>query len=65
MWRDDKRSVCQMILKKVALPLAVDGKLAWEAMIPEITNNKFCSLRANFEQELFEQFKVRFIQYKH
>jgi hypothetical protein len=25
-WRDDKRSVCQMILKKVALPLGADGK---------------------------------------
>jgi hypothetical protein len=25
-WRDDKRSLWQMILKKVALPLAVDGK---------------------------------------
>jgi hypothetical protein len=25
-WRDYKRSLCQMILKKVALPLGVDGK---------------------------------------
>ncbi len=25
-WRDDKRSLCQMILKKVALPVGVDGK---------------------------------------
>ena len=50
-WRDDKRSLCQMILKKVALPLAVDGKSYWEAMILAITNNKFCSLRANFMQE--------------
>ncbi len=25
-WRDDKRSLCQMILKKVALPLGVDEK---------------------------------------
>jgi hypothetical protein len=24
-WRDDKRSLCQMILKKVTLPLGVDG----------------------------------------
>ncbi len=36
-WRDDKRSLCQMILKKVALPLAVDGKTYWEAMILTIT----------------------------
>ncbi len=50
-----------MILKKVALPLNVDGKSYWEAMILAITNDKFCSLRANFMQELFEQF----IQYKH
>ena len=59
-WRDDKRSLCQMILKKVALPLAVDGKSYWEAMILAITNDKFCSLRANFMQELFEQFQGKF-----
>ncbi len=48
-----------MILKKVALPLGVDGKSYWEAMILGITNDKFCSLRANFKfkQELFEQFQ--------
>ena len=50
-----------MILKKVALPLAVDGKSYWEAMILAITNDKFCSLRANFMQELFEQFQGKFI----
>ncbi len=59
-WRDDKRSLCQMILKKVALPLGVNGKSYWEAMILEITNDKFCSPRANFKQELFEQFQGKF-----
>jgi len=59
-WRDDKRSLCQMILKKVTLPVGVDGKSYWEAMILGITNNKFCSLRANFKQELFEQFQGKF-----
>ena len=49
-----------MILKKDALALAVDGKSYWEAMILAITNNKFCSLRANFMQELFEQFQGKF-----
>ncbi len=39
-WRDDKRSLCQMILKKVALALGVDGKSYWEAMILGITNDK-------------------------
>jgi hypothetical protein len=38
-WRADKRSLCQMILKKVALLLGVDGKSYWEAMILGITNN--------------------------
>jgi hypothetical protein len=28
-WRDDKRNVCQMILKKVALLLGVDEKSYW------------------------------------
>ena len=59
-WRDDKRSLCQMILKKVALPVGVDRKSYWEAMILGITNDKFWSLRANFKQELFEQFQGKF-----
>jgi hypothetical protein len=49
-----------MILKKVELSLGVDGKSYWEAMMLEITNDKFCSLRANFMQELFEQFHGKF-----
>ncbi len=48
------------ILKKVALPVGVDGKSYWEIMILGITNDKFCSLRANFKQELFEQCKGKF-----
>ncbi len=49
-----------MILKKVALPVGVDRKSYWEAMIQGITNNKFCLVRANFKQELFEQFQGKF-----
>jgi hypothetical protein len=49
-----------MILKKVALNLAVDVKSYWEVMILAITNNKFYSMRANFKQELFEQFQGKF-----
>jgi hypothetical protein len=49
-----------MKLKQVALPLAVDGKSYWEAIKLEITNDRFCSLRANFMQELFEQFQDKF-----
>jgi hypothetical protein len=49
-----------MILKKVALPLGVDGKSYWEAMILGITHDKFCSLRANFKQDLFEQIQGKF-----
>jgi hypothetical protein len=60
------KSLCQMILKKVAWPLGVDGKSYWEAIILGITNDKFCLLRANFKQELFKQFQGKsFIQYKH
>ncbi len=55
--RDDKRSLCQMILNKVAVPVCVDPKSYWEAMLPGITNDKYCSLRSNFKQEMFEQFQ--------
>ncbi len=49
-----------MMLKQVALPLAVDGKSYWEAMILEITKDKCCSLTANFKQELLQQFQGKF-----
>ncbi len=51
--------------EKVALPVGVDGKPYWEAMILGIPNDKFFSLRATFKQELFKQFQGKFVQYKH
>jgi hypothetical protein len=56
-WRNDKRSLCQKILNKVAVPVCVDPKSYWEAMLLGITNDKYCSLRSNFKQEVFEQFQ--------
>jgi hypothetical protein len=49
-----------MILQKVAIPVGVDGKPYWESMILGFTKEKFCALRANFKQELFEQFQDKF-----
>jgi hypothetical protein len=51
--------------KKVALPVGVDGKSYWEAMILGITNNKFCSLREILSKSCLSSFKVSFIQSKH
>jgi len=56
-WRDDKNSLCQMILKKVSVPVGIDGRMYWESMLLSMTNGKFCSLRSNFKQEMFEQFQ--------
>jgi hypothetical protein len=56
-WKDNKKSLCQMILKKVAVPVGVDPKSYWEAMLLGITNDKYCSLRSNFKQGMFEQFQ--------
>jgi hypothetical protein len=56
-WRDDKRSLCQIILNKVAVPIGVDPKSYWEAMLLGITNDKYSSLRSNFKQEMFQQFQ--------
>jgi hypothetical protein len=55
--RDDKRSLCQMILNKVAGPVGVEPKSYWEAMLLGIINDKYCSLRSNFKQVMFEQFQ--------
>ncbi len=56
-WRDDKRSLCQMILNKVAVPVGVDPKSYCDSMLLGITNDKYCSLRSNFKQVMFEQFQ--------
>jgi len=56
-WREDRNSLCQMILKKVAVPLGIDGRMYWESMLLSMTNSKFCSLRSNFKQDIFEQFQ--------
>ncbi len=56
-WRHDKRSLCQMILNKVAVPAGVDPKSYCDAMLLGITNDKYCSLRSNFKQVMFEQFQ--------
>jgi hypothetical protein len=45
--------------KKVALPLGVDEKSHREVMLLGFTNDKFCSLKANFEQKLFEKFQAK------
>ncbi len=55
--RDDKRSLCQMILNKVAGPVGVEPKSYWEAMLLGITNDKYCSLKSNFKQVMFEHFQ--------
>ena len=56
-WRDDKNSLSQMILKKVSVPVGIEGRMYWESMLLSMTNGKFCSLRSNFKQEIFEQFQ--------
>ncbi len=56
-WREERNSMCQMIIRKVAIPVGMDKRSYWELMILGITNDKFCALRANFKQELFEQYQ--------
>jgi len=46
-----------MILKKVSVPAGIDGRMYWDSMLLSMTNSKFCSLRSNFKQEIFEQFQ--------
>ena len=46
-----------MILKKVSVTVGIDGRMNWESMLLSMTNGKFCSLRSNFKQEIFEQFQ--------
>jgi hypothetical protein len=55
--RNDKRNLCSMILNKVAVPVCVDPTSYCDAMLLGITNDKYCSLRSNFKQVMFEQFQ--------
>ena len=55
-WREDRNSLRQMILRKVAIPVGVDGKSYWEAMILGITNDKFCARTLN--KSCLNNFKV-------
>jgi hypothetical protein len=55
-WREGKNSLYQMILKKVSVPVGIDGRMYWDSMLLSLTNGKFCSLRSNFKQEIFKQF---------
>ncbi len=55
-WRDDKNSLCQMILMKVSVPVGIEGRMYWDSMLLSMTYGKFCSLRSNFKQEILEQF---------
>ncbi len=56
-WREDKNSLCQMILKKAFVPVGIEGKMYWGLMLISMTNGKFCSLGSNFKQEIFEKFQ--------
>ena len=53
--REDRNSLCQMILKKVSV--CIDGRMYWDSMLLSMTNGTFCSLRSNFKQEIFKQFQ--------
>jgi hypothetical protein len=46
-----------MILNKVAVPVGVDPKSNCDVILLGITYDKYCSLRSNFKQEIFEQFQ--------
>jgi hypothetical protein len=56
-WREVKNSFCQMILKKVSVPVGIEGRMYWDSMLLSMTNGKFCSLRSNFKQEISKQFQ--------
>jgi hypothetical protein len=49
-WREDINSLCQMILKKVSVPVGIDRRMYWDSMLLSMTIGKFCSLRSNFKQ---------------
>ncbi len=53
--REDKNSLCRMILKKVSVPVGIEGRMYWDLMLLSMTNKNFCSLRSNFK--IFEQFQ--------
>jgi hypothetical protein len=64
-WRDDKRSLCQMIIKKVALPLGVNGKSTGRQWYQESQTTSSAHWGHNSSKSCLSSFKVRFVTYKH
>ena len=46
-----------MLLTKISLPAGVTGDVCWDEILKSMINEKFCALRLNFKQEIFEQFQ--------
>ena len=51
-WREEKDSLCQMILCKVAIPIGVDKNIR-----SHTGNQYYLESPTNFKQELFEQYQ--------
>ena len=49
--------LCNHILEIVYHQHGIEGRMYWDLMLLSMTNGKFCSLRSNFKQEIFEQFQ--------
>jgi hypothetical protein len=49
-WREDRNSLCQMILKKVSVPVGIEGRMYWDSMLFSMTNGKILgSLSTKFQ----------------
>jgi hypothetical protein len=56
-WSDNCKSKFQHIMSIVGLPSGFIPEDYWMGVAQSLVNNKLCSMRANIEQGLFQQFK--------
>jgi hypothetical protein len=58
-WREERNSMCQMILRKVALPVGVDKRSYWESLVSQMTNSVHYEQISN--KKCLSSFKVSFV----
>jgi len=57
-WREEKNSLCRMILTKVSVPVGIDGRMYWESMLLSMTKS-FAHSGPISSKKYSSNFKVR------
>lgn len=60
-WNTNPRSICQRLMKVIAVPHGMTPQQYWESVVTLVANDKSCSMRANVKQDMLNQYKGIFL----